>query len=66
MKKLFTIVVLVTVAALGVSLLFGKKIVLALSSPETKACVKLGDLCGKGGDKHDDLRSRSHECRRVE
>ncbi len=51
MKKLFTIVVVITVAALGLSLLFGKKIVLALSSPETKACAKMGDLCGQTGDK---------------
>lgn len=67
MKKLLYALAFVTVAVLGVSLVFGKKIVLALSSPETKACVKLGDLCGQGGDTHalDQCVDGLHQARKI-
>jgi hypothetical protein len=67
MKKLLYAVAFLTVAVLGVSLVFGKKIVLALSSPETKACAKLGDLCGQKGDAHalDQCVDGLHEARKI-
>ncbi len=52
MKKLLAIFAVVAIGAIVISVVFGKSIVLALSSPETKACVKMGDLCGQSGDKH--------------
>lgn len=53
MKKLLVIAVVVVVVVVGIGLLFGKRVLLAFASPETKACAKIGDLCSAEGSSRD-------------